>query len=58
MHGYGRMVFPDGSKKEGYFKNNIYQGDEVPADTESSEENEESEESGESEESEEVSQIG
>lgn len=54
MHGYGRMVFPDGSKKEGYFKNNIYQGDEVPADTESSEE---SEESGESEESEEVSQI-
>lgn len=24
QHGYGRMVFPDGSKKEGYFENNIY----------------------------------
>mmetsp|Transcript_32287 Transcript_32287/g.49430 ORF Transcript_32287/g.49430 Transcript_32287/m.49430 type:complete len:96 (+) Transcript_32287:1951-2238(+) len=24
QHGYGRMVFPDGSTKEGYFENNVF----------------------------------
>jgi hypothetical protein len=24
QHGYGRMIFPDGQKKEGYFENNVY----------------------------------
>lgn len=26
QHGYGKMVFPDGTFKEGYFENNIYVG--------------------------------
>ena len=24
QHGYGKMVFPDGSVKEGYFDNNVF----------------------------------
>jgi hypothetical protein len=24
QHGIGRMVFPDGSAKEGYFENNVF----------------------------------
>jgi hypothetical protein len=24
QHGYGRMIFPDETRKEGYFENNIY----------------------------------
>jgi hypothetical protein len=24
QHGLGRMVFPDGSSKEGYFENNVF----------------------------------
>lgn len=27
QHGLGRMVFSDGSFKEGYFENNIYKGE-------------------------------
>jgi hypothetical protein len=26
QHGYGKIVFPDGTEKEGYFENNIYIG--------------------------------
>jgi len=26
QHGYGKIVMPDGSMKEGYFENNIYLG--------------------------------
>lgn len=26
QHGYGRVVFPDGTIKEGYFENNIFRG--------------------------------
>lgn len=26
QHGYGKIVFPDGTIKEGYFENNIYIG--------------------------------
>jgi len=26
QHGYGKMIFQDGTVKEGYFDNNIYQG--------------------------------
>jgi len=26
QHGFGKMVFPDGSVKEGRFENNIYVG--------------------------------
>jgi hypothetical protein len=26
QHGYGKMLFPDGSEKEGYFENNIFIG--------------------------------
>lgn len=24
QHGYGKMLFPDGTKREGYFENNVY----------------------------------
>lgn len=24
QHGYGKMTFPDGTVKEGYFENNVY----------------------------------
>jgi hypothetical protein len=24
QHGYGKMIFPDGTRKEGYFENNVY----------------------------------
>ena len=24
QHGYGKMIFPDGTKREGYFENNVY----------------------------------
>lgn len=24
QHGYGKMIFPDGTKKEGYFENNVF----------------------------------
>jgi hypothetical protein len=26
QHGYGKIVFPDGTEKEGYFENNMYVG--------------------------------
>jgi hypothetical protein len=26
QHGYGKIVFPDGTEKEGYFENNIFIG--------------------------------
>jgi hypothetical protein len=26
QHGYGKMIFPDGTFKEGYFDNNVYVG--------------------------------
>ena len=26
QHGDGKMVFPDGTEKEGYFENNIFRG--------------------------------
>jgi len=26
QHGYGKIVFPDNTEKEGYFENNIYIG--------------------------------
>lgn len=26
QHGFGKMVFPDGTIKEGYFENNVYIG--------------------------------
>mmetsp|Transcript_6976 Transcript_6976/g.6508 ORF Transcript_6976/g.6508 Transcript_6976/m.6508 type:complete len:95 (-) Transcript_6976:193-477(-) len=26
QHGYGKIVYPDGSSKEGYFENNVYIG--------------------------------
>ena len=26
QHGYGKMTFPDGTIKEGYFENNVYVG--------------------------------
>lgn len=31
QHGYGRIVFPDGTTKEGYFENNIFRGAIPPA---------------------------
>lgn len=30
QHGFGKMVFPDGSVKEGHFENNIYVGVQDP----------------------------
>jgi hypothetical protein len=30
QHGYGRVVFPDGTIKEGYFENNIFRGASPP----------------------------
>jgi len=26
QHGYGKIVFPDATEKEGYFENNIFMG--------------------------------
>jgi hypothetical protein len=26
QHGYGKMIFPDGTFKEGYFDNNVFIG--------------------------------
>mmetsp|Transcript_12165 Transcript_12165/g.12169 ORF Transcript_12165/g.12169 Transcript_12165/m.12169 type:complete len:95 (-) Transcript_12165:186-470(-) len=26
QHGYGKLIYPDGTSKEGYFENNIYIG--------------------------------
>ena len=26
QHGYGKIIFPDGTEKEGYFEDNIYVG--------------------------------
>lgn len=26
QHGYGKITFPDGTSKEGYFQNNVYVG--------------------------------
>lgn len=26
QHGYGKMIFPDGTFKEGYFDNNVFVG--------------------------------
>lgn len=26
QHGFGKMIFPDGTVKDGYFENNIYKG--------------------------------
>lgn len=31
QHGWGRVVFPDGTKKEGYFENNIFRGNIPPS---------------------------
>lgn len=30
QHGKGKMTFPDGSVKEGYFENNVYKGEDPP----------------------------
>jgi hypothetical protein len=30
QHGMGKMMFPDGKEKEGFFENNIYKGRNPP----------------------------
>jgi hypothetical protein len=32
QHGKGKMKFPDGSEKEGYFENNVFTGEQPPRD--------------------------
>lgn len=31
QHGYGRIVFPDTTTKEGYFENNVFRGANPPS---------------------------
>jgi hypothetical protein len=30
QHGHGKMIFPDGTEKEGYFDNNVFKGPNPP----------------------------